>query len=114
MKCKSILSRKGQRQQRQLNSILVVQDLGPYLKRCCSLHTTYIGMTEGELQFQYCEAQGKGRAQGRPRKVTQRSFKDCRWWMVDILSLMLYIKFGCHHHIAASSTTSLKIRLLNS
>ena len=21
-----------------------------------------------------------------------------RWWMVDILSLMLYTKFGCHHH----------------
>ena len=43
----------------------------------------------------YCEAQGKGRAKGRPRKVTQRSFMDCGWWMVDILSLMLYIKFGC-------------------
>ena len=41
-----------------------------------------------------CEAQGKGRAKGRPRKVTQRSFIDCRWWMVDILSLMLYTKFG--------------------
>ena len=23
---------------------------------------------------------------------------DGGWWMVDILSLMLYIKFGCHHH----------------
>jgi len=44
--------------------------------------------------FRNCEAQGKGRAKGRPRKVTQRSFIDCRWWMVDILSLMLYIKFG--------------------
>ena len=44
-----------------------------------------------------CEAQGKGRAKGRPRKVTQRSFIDGGWWMVDILSLMLYIKFGCHH-----------------
>ena len=42
----------------------------------------------------YCEAQGKGRAKGRPRKVTQRSFIDGGWWMVDILSLMLYIKFG--------------------
>ena len=41
-----------------------------------------------------CEAQGKGRAKGRPRKVTQRSFIDGGWWMVDILSLMLYIKFG--------------------
>ena len=40
-----------------------------------------------------CEAQGKGRAKGRPRKVTQRSFIDGGWWMVDILSLMLYIKF---------------------
>ena len=27
----------------------------------------------------FCEAQGKGRAKGRPRKVTQRSFiVDCR------------------------------------
>ena len=47
-------------------------------------------------QIQYCEAQGKGRARGGPRKVTQRSFMDGGWWMVDILSLMLYIKFGCH------------------
>ena len=44
----------------------------------------------------FCEAQGKGRAKGRPRKVTQRSFSDGGWWMVVILSLMLYIKFGCH------------------
>ena len=42
----------------------------------------------------YCEAQGKGRARGGPRKVTQRSFMDGGWWIVDILSLMLYIKFG--------------------
>ena len=48
-----------------------------------------------KASFYFCEAQGKGRAKGRPRKVTLRSFKDCRWWMVDILSLMLYIKFGC-------------------
>ena len=26
----------------------------------------------------FCEAQGKGRARGRPRKVNQRSFIDCR------------------------------------
>ena len=45
--------------------------------------------------YLFCEAQGKGRAKGRPRKVTQRSFIDGGWWMVDILSLMLYIKFGC-------------------
>ena len=31
----------------------------------------------------YCEAQGKGRAKGGPRKVTQRSFMDGGWWMVD-------------------------------
>ena len=30
----------------------------------------------------YCEAQGKGRAKGRPRKVTQRSFIDGGWWMM--------------------------------
>ena len=44
----------------------------------------------------YCEAQGKGRARGGPRKVTERSFMDGGWWMVVYLSLMLYIKFGCH------------------
>ena len=31
----------------------------------------------------YCKAQGKGRAKGRPREVTQRSFIVYRWWMVD-------------------------------
>ena len=30
-----------------------------------------------------CEAQGKGRAKGQPRNVTQRSFIDGGWWMVD-------------------------------
>ena len=44
--------------------------------------------------FEFCEAQGKGRAKGRPRKVTQRSFMDGGWWMVVYLSLMLYTKFG--------------------
>ena len=31
----------------------------------------------------YCEAQGKGRAKGRPRKVTERSFIDMDggWWL---------------------------------
>ena len=52
----------------------------------------------------YCEDQGKGRAKGRLstqiRKVTQRSFIDGGWWMVDILSLMLYTKFGCHHPLS--------------
>ena len=30
-----------------------------------------------------CEAQGKGRAKGRPRKVTKRSFIDMDggWWL---------------------------------
>ena len=28
-----------------------------------------------------CEAQGKGRARGGPRKVTQRSFIDGGWWI---------------------------------
>ena len=28
-----------------------------------------------------CEAQGKGRAKGRPRKVTQRSFINGGWWI---------------------------------
>ena len=48
-------------------------------------------------KYDYCEAQGKGRARGGPWKITQRSFMDGGWWMVDILSLMLYTKFGCHH-----------------
>jgi len=30
----------------------------------------------------------------REGKVTQRSFIDGGWWIVDILSLMLYTKFG--------------------
>ena len=46
----------------------------------------------------FCEAQGKGRARGGPRKVTERSFMDGGWWMVVYLSPMLYTKFGCHHH----------------
>ena len=49
-----------------------------------------------EVGFDFCEAQGKGRAKGRPRKVTQRSFIDGGWWIS--FSLMLYIKFGWHHH----------------
>ena len=41
---------------------------------------------------------GKGKGKGSTyRKVTQRSFIDGGWWMVDILSLMLYIKFGRPH-----------------
>ena len=58
-----------------------------------------------------CEAQGKGRAKGRPRKVTKRSFIDGGWWMVDILSLMLYTKFG-RNHIADCSTGSLNKAVL--
>ena len=54
---------------------------------------------------QSSEAQGKGRAKGRPWKVTQRSFIDGGWWMVDILSLMLYTKFDCHK--AKANTTEL-------
>ena len=42
--------------------------------------------------FGFCEAQGKGRARGGRRKVTERSFMDGGWWMVDILSLELYTK----------------------
>ena len=29
----------------------------------------------------FCEAQGKGRAKGRRRKVIQRSFIDGGWWI---------------------------------
>ena len=53
-------------------------------------------LSKSYFHIAYCEAQGKGRARGGPRKVTERSFMDGGWWMVDILSLMLYIKVGCH------------------
>ena len=46
----------------------------------------------------FCEAQGKGRARGGPKKVTQRSFMDGGWWMVDILSLELTLKLVATHH----------------
>ena len=63
------------------------------------------------LQYKInCEAQGKGRAKGQPRKVTKRSFMDGGWWMVDILSLMLYTKFGCHHHHHPPSRKSLNLQ----
>ena len=65
------------------------------LQRSCSLRGR-ISHHNKRVNVPYCEAQGKGRAKGRPRKVTQRSFIDGGWWMVDILSLMLYIKVGCH------------------
>ena len=34
-----------------------------------------------DIQWKCCEAQGKGRAKGRLRKVTQRSFIDGGWWI---------------------------------
>ena len=48
--------------------------------------------------YKYCEAQGKGRARGGPRKVTERSFIDGGWWMVDILSLELTLNLVATHH----------------
>ena len=38
----------------------------------------------------YCEDQGKGKARARPRNVTQRSFMDGGWWMVDIRVLLIW------------------------
>ena len=37
----------------------------------------------GPPEATFCEAQGKGRAKGRPRKVTKRSFIDMDggWWL---------------------------------
>ena len=46
----------------------------------------------GQLPSFNCEAQGKGRTKGRLRKVTQRSFIDCR--LSISISLKLYTKFG--------------------
>ena len=42
----------------------------------------------------FCEAQGKGRAKGRPSKVTQRSFIDYRLSIIDILSLELTLNLA--------------------
>ena len=44
-------------------------------------------------QLSCCEAHGKGRAKGRLRKVTQRSFIDYRLSIIDILSLKLTLNF---------------------
>ena len=43
---------------------------------------TYVKKSE-IANFDICEAQGKGRAKGRPRKVTKRSFIDMDggWWL---------------------------------
>ena len=56
-------------------------------------HNAYDLFYRYEEISHYCEAQGKGRAKGPTRKVTQRSL-DGGWLMVDILSLKLYTKFG--------------------
>ena len=45
-----------------------------------------------------CEAQGKERAQGRLRKVTQRSFIDYRLQIIDILTLELTLNFVATHY----------------
>ena len=46
------------------------------------LHITgTVGVDASVAYLIDCEAQGKGRAKGRPRKVTQRSFIDGGWWM---------------------------------
>ena len=85
-----------------------------YLLGLCYLSDTPLDSKPSSIQGKgyllkcryYCEAQGKGRAKGRPRKVTQRSFLDGGWWMVDTLSLMLYIKFGCYHQPPSFHRTS--------
>ena len=75
------------------------------------LHFKYIScLGQAAAPDQNCEAQGKGRAWGRLRKVTERSFIDGGWWMVDILSLMLYTKFGCHHLPSTASLLISRIR----
>ena len=53
------------------------------------------------------EREGEGVDLGRSL-TTQRSFIDGGWWMVDILSLELYTKGGCHpptHHPPGSLIT---------
>ena len=55
----------------------------------CSFH--YINIYIVKLR----EREGQRVDLGRSLKG-QRYFIDGGWWMVDILSLMLYIKFGCH------------------
>ena len=46
----------------------------------------------------FCEAQGKGRAKGPLRKVTQRSFIDYRLSIIDILSLELTLNLVASTH----------------
>ena len=50
------------------------------LQRSCSLRGR-ISHHNKRVNVPYCEAQGKGRAKGWPRKVTQRSFIDGEWWI---------------------------------
>ena len=50
------------------------------------VYLTFKAFLEGGADFKFifcCEAQGKGRAKGRPRKVTKRSFIDMDggWWL---------------------------------
>ena len=48
----------------------------------------------------FCEAQGKGRAKGRLRKVIQRSFIDGGWWISFpwCFTLNLVASPSHHHH----------------
>ena len=54
------------------------------------------GKIKPEVIRAFCEAQGKGRARGRPRKVTLRSFIDYRLSIINILEPRAYTKFCCH------------------
>ena len=94
----------GHRNLPQYNEEALKSALYHHVGTQCSLHVPalpplHLSPRWPFLIQTFCEAQGKGRARGRPKNVTQRSFIYYRWWMVDgglvdILSLMLYTKFG--------------------
>ena len=75
-------------------------DLIPIRRRECHdmmMTHTYL------LHFYYCEAQGKGRARGGPRKVTGRSFMDGGWWISFPWCFTLKLVATTTHHQVSMS-----------
>ena len=60
----------------------VTQTGGDIVKCVSTLISCYLERKHCHCwDLDFCEAQGKGRAKGQPRKVTQRSFIDGGWWI---------------------------------
>ena len=67
-------------------------EIKPYQKwtECTAECSLYLHKIDNGEQFSvFVKLRERDRARGGTRKVTQRSFMDGGWWMVDILSLML-------------------------